>query len=70
MDFKSIDVPNIESTALELVTAEEAAALMKLAPSTVYRLMRSGEIPAVRIGRSVRIQRGELHRFIDSHSGY
>lgn len=59
-----------EGGEIELVTAEEAAALLKLDVSTVYRLLRSGEIQAVRIGRSVRIRRGELVRFVDRHSGY
>ena len=33
----------------------EIAGHMGLAPMTIYRLVRSGEIPATRIGRSFRI---------------
>ncbi len=51
----------------DLLTAEEAASLLKVAPNTVYRLIRSGEIRVVRFGRSVRIRREDLERFIEEH---
>ena len=51
---------------LELLTATEAAALMKLAPSSVYRMMQTGEIAVVRFKRAVRIRKIDLQRFIDS----
>jgi excisionase family DNA binding protein len=55
------------SKELELLTAEEAAVLLKVAPSTVYRMMRSVEIPCVKFGRCVRIRPGDLQRFIAEH---
>jgi len=36
-------------------TVAEVAATMRVSPMTVYRLVKSGEMPAVRVGRSVRI---------------
>ena len=36
-------------------TVSEVAATMRVSPMTVYRLVRSGELSAVRVGRSVRI---------------
>ncbi len=33
----------------------EVAATMRVSPMTVYRLVKSGELAAVRVGRSVRI---------------
>jgi len=59
---------NRQTGEIELLTAEEAALLLKVAANTVYRLMRGGEIPFVRFGRCVRIRRDELQRFIASHS--
>lgn len=35
----------------------EVAALLALSPNSVYRLIERGEIPSVRIGRSVRVPR-------------
>ena len=40
-----------------LVTASEAARLLSLAPRTIYALVQSGQLPCVRIGKSVRIPR-------------
>jgi excisionase family DNA binding protein len=50
----------------ELLTVAEAADLLKLAKHTVYRLIASGEIPACRIGGSVRIDRAELFAAVAS----
>jgi len=38
-----------------LVTVEEAAAALSVTPQTVYRRVEDGTIPAVRIGRAIRI---------------
>ena len=48
------------TTETELLTVAEAAEFLKLAKHTVYRLVASGEIPASRIGGSVRVDRAEL----------
>lgn len=40
-----------------LLTATETAHLLSLAPRTVYALVEAGQLPCVRIGRSVRIPR-------------
>jgi len=52
---------------LELLTADEVGALIKADASTVYRLMRSGEIQTVRFGRLVRVRKVDLERFISEH---
>lgn len=45
----------------ELVTVAEAAALLRVAPSTIRRWIRQGDIPAYRIGpRRVAIERAAL----------
>ena len=38
-----------------LLTITEVAATMRVSKMTVYRLMHSGELPAIRFGRSFRI---------------
>ena len=40
----------------ELVTIAKAAKILSLHPQTVYRKISRGEIPAVRIGRSIRVK--------------
>ena len=40
---------------LRFLTVAEVADMMRVSSMTVYRLVRSGELPAVRFGRSYRI---------------
>ncbi len=37
------------------LTVAEVAAIMRVSKMTVYRLVHSGELPAVRVGRSYRV---------------
>ena len=49
----------------EILTIEDAAKLLRVSPATVWRLVRSGALPAVRVGRkAVRIRRAELASII------
>ena len=47
-----------------LLTPEEAAEVLRLGRTTVYALMKASEIQAVHIGRSCRISRAELERYV------
>ena len=40
---------------VRFLTVAEVADLMRVSPMTVYRLVHSGELPAIRFGRSFRI---------------
>lgn len=40
---------------VRFLTVAEVAAMMRLSKMTVYRLVHSGELPAVRVGRSFRV---------------
>ena len=46
--------------AMELLTVLEAAKLLKLDRTTLYKLIKSGEIPAVRVGTQWRIPLEEV----------
>jgi len=48
-----------------LVTPEEAAALLRVGRTTVYALMKVGELHPVHIGRSCRLSRAELERYVN-----
>jgi len=50
----------------ELLTMEEAAKILRVDYKTVYRLVRSGELPAGRVGRVYRIKRGDLAAYFES----
>jgi excisionase family DNA binding protein len=48
----------------EILTLREASEFLNCHPSTVYRLVKSSQIPAFRLGGSWRFVKPELHRWI------
>ncbi len=50
----------------QFLTVAEVAALMRVSKMTVYRLVHSGELPAVRVGRSFRVHSKAVHEYLDS----
>jgi len=54
----------------ETLTAREAARLLRVAPRTMYRYVKSGVVPRVHLGtRTVRIPRRALERLLDDPPG-
>ena len=53
----------------ELLTVHEVAGLLKINPQTVRNRIDAGELPAVRLGRRVRVQRSVLEQLIGWHHG-
>ena len=49
---------------MELLTVREAAAELRVAPITIRRHIAAGRLAAVRVGRSVRIDRAAIERFL------
>jgi excisionase family DNA binding protein len=49
-----------------LLTAQEAAKLLTVSPRTLWGLTKSGALPAIKIGRSVRYARADIDAFIAS----
>jgi excisionase family DNA binding protein len=45
-----------------LLRVADAARLLSVSRSTMYQLVASGQVPVVRIGRSIRIPRAGLER--------
>jgi excisionase family DNA binding protein len=58
--------------APDVLSVSEAATSLKVSPSTIRRLVASGEIPALRVGRGerapIRIVRGDLADFLVASS--
>jgi|TARA_R100000306_G_C4350953_1_gene130121 excisionase family DNA binding protein len=48
-----------------LLRTEEAANLLRIGKSTLYELIRVDNLPTVRFGRSVRVPRKALERWLD-----
>lgn len=49
-----------------LLTVSEVADLFRVSSMTVYRLIRNGELPAVRVGRSYRVREDDLHAYLEA----
>ncbi|WP_305852287.1 helix-turn-helix domain-containing protein [Blastococcus sp. PRF04-17] len=47
-----------------LLTPEEAATLLRIGRTTIYALMKAGDLRPVHIGRSCRLPRAELERYV------
>jgi excisionase family DNA binding protein len=58
-------VPQDGSLAqVRFLTVAEVAALMRVSKMTVYRLVHSGELTAVRVGRSFRVPEKAVHDYL------
>ena len=53
-------------TLLPLLTAREAADVLRISERTLWTLTQEGELPSVRVGRSVRYDQGDLAEWITS----
>ncbi len=47
-----------------LLTVGEVANLMRVSNMTVYRLIKSGQLSAVRVGKNYRIRRGDVDLYL------
>lgn len=54
---------------MKVLTLEQAARLLRLHPSTVYRMVKRGEIPAVKIGRVWRFTMDALQDWLNGRAG-
>lgn len=48
----------------QLLTAAEVAEDLRVSTMTVYRLIRRGELPAVRVGRNYRVRAADLEAYL------
>jgi excisionase family DNA binding protein len=49
---------------VRFLTVAEVAAVMRVSKMTVYRMVHSGELPAVRVGRSFRVPEKAVHDYL------
>jgi excisionase family DNA binding protein len=47
-----------------LMKPAEVADILQVSRAMAYKLLQQGEIPTVRIGKSVRVRRADLDRYI------
>jgi len=56
--------PDPDLAEVRFRTVAEVAALMRVSKMTVYRLVHSGELTAVRVGRSFRVPERAVHDYL------
>jgi excisionase family DNA binding protein len=47
-----------------LLTVGEVAGIMRVSNMTVYRLIKSGQLSAIRVGKNYRIRRVDVDRYL------
>ena len=50
----------------DLLTAEQAAAILQLSPKTIKDWLRAGKLPGCKIGRVWRIKEADLEAFVQA----
>jgi excisionase family DNA binding protein len=48
----------------QLLTVVEVCDAMRVSNMTVYRLIKSGELPAIRLGKTYRVLESEVERYL------
>jgi excisionase family DNA binding protein len=49
----------------ELLTVMEAAAVLRIGRELAYRMVRTGEIPSIRLGKQYRVPRAALMKYLE-----
>ena len=51
-------------TEARLLTVNEVSDLMRVSRMTVYRLIKGGELPSLRVGRGYRFREEDVHTYL------
>ncbi|MDI7253385.1 MAG: helix-turn-helix domain-containing protein [Actinomycetota bacterium] len=49
---------------VRFLTVAEVAEMMRVSKMTVYRLVKSGQIPAIRVGKNYRIKESDVNEYL------
>jgi excisionase family DNA binding protein len=55
-------------TTDRLLTVYEVAAIMRVSNMTVYRLIKNGDLPALRVGKNYRIRESDVDVYLSDRS--
>jgi len=57
---------DIDLSDMAFLTVAEVAGVMRVSKMTVYRMVHSGELPAVRVGRSFRVPAKAVREYLSA----
>jgi excisionase family DNA binding protein len=52
---------------VQLLSIPQLCQEVGMGKSWIYRRLRSGEIPSIRLGRTIKVRRDELEAYLDRH---
>jgi len=61
-------VTTVSERQHELLTVREIADAMRVSTMTVYRLIRAGALPAIRVGKHFRIRARDLDQYLEAQT--
>src|SRR5215216_1904114 len=56
-----------QQRSVQLLSIPQLCQELGMGKSWIYRRLRSGEIPSIRLGRSIKVRRDELEEYLESH---
>ena len=56
-----------QRTGVQLLSIPQVCQELGMGKSWIYRRLRSGEIPSVRLGRTIKVRRDELEEYLNRH---
>ena len=62
------DMPARRVSGDTLLTVAEVAATMRVSNMTVYRLIKSGQLAALRVGKNYRIRESDMNKYLNDRS--
>ena len=51
-----------------LLTVVEVAGMMRVSNMTVYRLIKSGQLPALKVGKNYRLRPSDIEQYLQERS--
>ena len=63
-------LPSVDSQGSQLLSVEEVCDALGMGKSWVYRKIRSGDIPSVRLGGAIKVSRADLEGYLKNHRRY
>jgi len=69
VSVSGLGAPDVSGVSMlrddQLMTVREVAEHMRVSTMTVYRLIKAGELSAVRVGKNFRIRESDLQAYLD-----
>jgi excisionase family DNA binding protein len=66
-DEASLRPQQDEQRGVHLLSIPQLCQELGMGKSWIYRRLRSGEIPSVRLGRTIKVRQDDLEQYLESH---